>query len=240
MNTSKIADYKKKIKNLTMEPLKITITLNTPVVTGKHPICLDGVLNRALALDLWGSAALDMDTSNLPDLPLPLKKSGFKKEYYHASIMFYKYGVYDNSTWYKTADYKDQHLEDPDDKTKVDIGRGYFKSCNITMTHLNDDKVYFYANGDKDEIKRLLKLITHLGKKSSQGYGRIGKIEITMEDKDKSVFCDNKLMRPVPLSELKDSKVDMYKIVTSYKPCYFDIRNTTLCGVPTPDLWAIR
>ncbi|MBO8160697.1 MAG: hypothetical protein H0Z24_03590 [Thermosipho sp. (in: Bacteria)] len=238
----KIKAYEQKIKNLPHYPLKVTFKLASPVLTGNYPICFDGLLNRAVALDIRGIDALDMDTDNLPDLPLPLTQSGKNKKYYHASIMLFDeakvaYGIAD---WVKRWDEKNTKFVKPGERIP-DIARGFFKAYKVTVTYISTPEVYFYAHGNPEEIERLLKHITNISKKSSQGYGKVTDIIVEMIETDKSVVIDGELMRPIPVSELPGEVTgEVFKQPAAYKPAYFDVRNYTLCAMPKPQLWSVK
>lgn len=87
-------------------------------------------------------------------------------------------------------------------KQEIDTARGFFKSYHSPLIYKSIPKIVFYACGNKSEIERLLQNITFLGKKSSQGYGKIKKWNIEIIDEDKSIFDGDKLMRFVPAEKI--------------------------------------
>lgn len=91
-------------------------------------------------------------------------------------------------------------------KQEIDTMRGFFKAYRNPLVYHTIPEVVFYASGDKAEIERLLKEnIAYLGKKSSQGYGRVKEWIIKEIDSDKSIFNDGKLMRFVGVEEYINS-----------------------------------
>lgn len=87
-------------------------------------------------------------------------------------------------------------------KQEIDTMRGFFKAYRNPLVYHTIPEVVFYASGDKAEIERLLKEnITYLGKKSSQGYGKVKEWTVETIDKDKSIFNNGKLMRFVGIEK---------------------------------------
>jgi hypothetical protein len=241
----KIKLYQDRIKNLQMQPLKIIVETKNPIYLSEHPIVLDGILNRALAIDLRGADALNVDIKDHLDLPLPLKRSGMNNKYYHASIMFFdkKQSSLSNGFWVKGwHDGSLEYINKKDRLKQINTGRGHYKNYIVNYSKLSTPFVYFYAYGIKSEIERLLYIVSNIGKKSSQAFGRFDNVEIEKTEQDLSCFNPDKgIMRPIPLNEISPDKIkDSFKKVMSYKPCYYDIKNYSLCGVPDPELWGIR
>ena len=80
--------------------------------------------------------------------------------------------------------------------------RGFFKAYRNPLVYHTISEIVFYASGDKAEIERLLKEnIAYLGKKSSQGYGKVKEWTVEIIDEDKSIFNNGKLMRFVGIEE---------------------------------------
>ena len=87
-------------------------------------------------------------------------------------------------------------------KQEIDTMRGFFKAYRNPLVYHTIPEVAFYASGDKAEIERLLKEnIAYLGKKSSQGYGKVKEWTVEIIDEDKSIFNNGKLMRFVGIEE---------------------------------------
>lgn len=87
-------------------------------------------------------------------------------------------------------------------KQEIDTMRGFFKAYRNPLVYHTIPEVVFYASGDKAEIERLLKEnIAYLGKKSSQGYGKVKEWTVEIIDEDKSIFNNGKLMRFVGIEE---------------------------------------
>jgi len=67
--------------------------------------------------------------------------------------------------------------------------------------------VRWYAVGDKEEIGYLLSTVTHIGKKSVQGWGRVYRWEVRKWKYDWSVWKDDQLMRGIPMEALVKERV---------------------------------
>ena len=102
----------------------------------------------------------------------------------------------------------------------------------INIPLLITNKLTFYCNGDKKELKRLLGHLTGIGKKTSISSGNIRKINITDTSEDYSFFKDGQLIRVIPATmkiPLTEGAVFQRQ---PYKPPYWDKNNITMCRVP--------
>jgi CRISPR type IV-associated protein Csf3 len=99
----------------------------------------------------------------------------------------------------------------------------------MKMVYVPAKTIFFYINGDKNEIKRLMFNVVSLGKKTSYGFGRIKSMSIKTIDKDYSLIKDNKAMRPIPTSMLRYAET---KMLMAYKPPYWSKNNVDMCAFP--------
>jgi len=94
--------------------------------------------------------------------------------------------------------------------------------------------ITFCCLGNMKEVERLLEKCTHIGKKRSQGYGKIKKI--TIEDTKDSWYCYNEkgeTTRAIPIctTELSDllKNGGFHAVRMGYKPPYWHPDNMTMC-----------
>ncbi len=89
-----------------------------------------------------------------------------------------------------------------DKRLVVATGNSTYKSYRLPLRVRRVDKVVWFCKGTRRAIKSLLRSVTSLGKKRSQGYGRVARWELEYVDGDSYWFADSDagrvLMRPLP------------------------------------------
>lgn len=82
---------------------------------------------------------------------------------------------------------------------KVNVGSGRYRSYYMPIFPRHDGFAEWFAvTDDIDELRRLLQFVTNIGKKPSQGWGRVWKWDVDEIDEDWSMWKDGALMRPIP------------------------------------------
>lgn len=180
--------------------LKITFKMASPVATIGY-IYLDSILSAAKAKEKFGEGYYNNSEAGAKELIDEMLSPILDKKYdvYCASV-----GIGDNrefvTSWSKRWDDKnDDMVVFEKGKPRIDIGSGHYKNYHMPLVMKSYKEIVFYAKGDKEEIERLLKsYIFYVGKKGSQGYGRIREIIVEEIEEDWSLFKDGKPMRPIP------------------------------------------
>lgn len=219
------------------QPLKVEMEVIPPLYLTSQWLHLDSLLNYLCTRDALGELFYVMPTDEVVDtsfLDLPLKKTD---DVYHASV-----GQLENARLYKDTIYKrftDKEaykLSDKARKGRVKTNQGHFKDFIINLPLIITDKITFYCCADKKELERLLPHLSHIGKKTSIGGGRIRNINIYDEEEDYSFFKDGELMRTIPVS----LKIPLFEGVSiqrqPYKPPYWDKKNVEMCYTPQPQI----
>lgn len=192
------------------EPLKITAKMQTQICFNDF-LRLDCILSAAKAKELLKSDYY-LNPKQSGDLQLVIDtlseflKFNEKLKVFHASCatdgkeFVTAYSKRWNSGKDGCVKFKGKG------KQEIDTLRGFFKAYRNPLVYHTISEIVFYANGDKAEVERLLNNnIAYLGKKSSQGYGRVKEWIIKEIDSDKSIFNDGKLMRFVGVEEYINS-----------------------------------
>lgn len=215
-------------------PLEVKLEVIPPIYITSPWLHFDSIISYLCLRDALDDLFYCMPTEETIDtglLDLPLKRT---QDVYHSSI-----GVYnDNSKLYRDTIYKrftdkeTYKLTKKQQKGRIKTNQGHFKDFMINLPILITDTITFYCNGDKNELKRLLNHLTHVGKKGSIGGGRINKVIIKETTEDYSFFKDNKIMRPIPVSMKLPVFEGMIMQRQPYKPAYWDKNNVTMCVVP--------
>lgn len=218
--------YGQRIASLLHEPLKITAGLTSPYVSTDY-IFFDALISSAVWQHCMGDSAFNIpeNKTDIFHIPLPLKRIGTKELFYAASIGFPKQAVEGTARWRKHTDIES--------KKKIRIGSGEFKRYDMPMPYTSADQIDFYANGNKEEIERLLQYIPGIGKKRTQGYGNVRSWQVEQSTHDYSVVKDGVPMRPIPVSEATPFglKCDV-EMLFAYFPPYWHHKNLTHVFMP--------
>lgn len=84
------------------------------------------------------------------------------------------------------------------DSPSVTLGAGALKAADLVFPAVLTRQLVWYAAGDKNKVRRLLKHITHVGKKTAHGYGRVQRWSVRQADDDWSTDRAGVLMRRMP------------------------------------------
>lgn len=209
-----------------MKNLKIRAYIRTEIITDRY-LPLDGLLYYQAVRRELGPP--DISLSNKPTLPggfsvdLPFAKTEGEDWFYKCSFAQWSPNAVEHSGFY-TKRFDLQHASHLTNEKKVETKRGHFKNLHNKVYTLATDWVEWYAVGDKQAIEDLLRFCTHIGKKTSQGYGRVHKWEIENCEGDFSVYKNEELMRAIPN---KDA-LAIYGI----RPSYWARENQIPCELP--------
>lgn len=218
----------------TYNPLKISMDILPPLYINSPWLHFDSILSYLCIRDALDEVFYYLPTEKIIDiskLKIPLKKT---EDIYHSSVGIYSDNLklYRDILYKRFTDKQTYKLTKRQQKGRIPINRGHFKDFMINMPILITDNITFYANGDKNEIKKLLSNLKHLGKKTSIGSGQITKIKIKKIEEDYSFFKDNNIMRPIPVKIKLPIIEGMRFEKQPYKPPYWDKNNISMCYVP--------
>ena len=215
-------------------PLKISIKVKPPIYLNNPFIHFDGLISylcfREAVNELFYNLPTE-STIDISNLQLPIKQTN---DVYHASVGIYgdNLRLYRDKLYKRFTDKETYKLTHRQQKGRIKTNQGHFKDFMINMPMLITNHITFYANADKNEIKRLLHHLTHIGKKTSIGSGKIFKITITETDEDYSFFKNGNIMRAIPSSFKLPILPGMTFQKATYKPPYWDSTKATMCIVP--------
>lgn len=218
-------------------PLCITARLRCGVITdGALPI--DGALYFA-----QHRLAMGARTVSVPGAPafagdgapslLPLKRIGttpipgispMPAFYYAASVAQWPAVVADGvDHWTKKLDTRYADLLAPQ-RARVPTSGGPYRAYRMPVAYRHALSVCWYVVGEPVEIRQLLSLVTHLGKKTAQGWGAVIDWTVAPAAADWSVTGpEGQLMRPIP---------DPAGVPTPIVPPYWLPRSVVPCRVP--------
>lgn len=192
--------------NERFKPLRIRAWLQIGIISDQF-LPLDGVIYAHYVREKMGPRNITLPLENtVPEgqqIQLPFRKANIKNPEWFYKCSFAQWPaetIEDQQTFSKRFDLKWSGLVDfGKKKAKVDNQRGHYKSYHVKVYYRHANYVEWFADGDKDELEQILRFCTHLGKKSSQGWGAVLRWEVTEWPEDWSVRGEgNKLMRAVP------------------------------------------
>lgn len=97
--------------------------------------------------------------------------------------------------------------------------QGKYKNEFYSIERVGIDSITYYVRGKQDRIEELLKKLSFIGKKSSLGWGKVSRIEISEVRNDYSILKDNKLMRNIPVEnslDFQDKKISLFRLTHPY------------------------
>jgi hypothetical protein len=190
------------------EPLRITAQFRTNVICDRW-LPLDGIL--------WYQAhrlAFGPEQATVPGgspgakrngvhMPLKIINHGTSDWYFACSWAQPQpwWFAEDTSYWNKRFDMKYSDLVDFGKRRgKVIVEQGKYRAYHMPVFPRVAQRAFWYCLGDRQEIEFLLSTMTNIGKKPSQGWGRV---LWTVEpwDEDWSLWHDGELMRGVPRND---------------------------------------
>lgn len=214
------------------EPLRIRAYIQTPVISDQF-LPLDSILYYHAVRERFGAqdCARSGESAIRDDAGIRLsfarENEGNQGWFYHCSFAQWSPDMSeDQSAYCKRFDLKLSHLIDFKGKTgKISLSGGRYKNYYIKIYYRTATWVEWCALGDRAEIERLLPFVTHLGKKSTQGWGAVLRWEIEPVAADYSIHgSDGRLMRAVP----SEAGTFIYGI----RPCYWEPIHQLPCEMP--------
>jgi len=209
--------------------LKITASLSTDIILSPNAhLTLDSVLHHALTERFHGDAARALKE-------IPLKKSGTvfaasaaffpmdRSHYSHKTRVACLRGDRDAGTHLFTpnAGRSKSKCYAPFETIRDTHGTGVIRDRYQSIAA---PSVFWYANGDEDEIGALLEGLVGLGRRCNSGHGQIDSISICGADEDFSLVLPNgRPARPVPIEEWTGDKTDLRIEMATCVPPYFDV-----------------
>lgn len=212
-----------------LEPLRIRAYLRSGVVCDEY-MPLDGVvLYQAHRYQAGGVCPVtipgDYTTQGVSTIPMGIERPGRNNWYYRCSWAQWSHGVEGSDHWNKRFDDRYEEYLDLGRKSKVTTKSGRYKQYHMPIFYRACLWVEWYCIGDKAQLEYLLCTVTHIGKKRSQGWGRVSRWQIDPWPEDWSVWrSDGRLMRGIPLEDMPDKKpVDL--LVYGIRPSYWKSSN---------------
>lgn len=224
------------------EPLQITAYPRCGIVSNRY-LSLDGILLYYAMQEKFGYPDASASGGAHPgqgtmrvSMPLKIVDYGSKLWYYACSFAEWGQPLAESQDcWNKRLDQHMAYLVDFGGKRgKVIIEKGFYRAYHMPIFYLTTPYVRWYAVGDKQDIQGLLADVTHIGKKTDQGWGRINRWEVKSWPEDWSCWRDGKPMRAIPTDSLQycERENGYVKMFYGYRPPGYDRRNQAMCVMP--------
>lgn len=215
-----------------MENLLIIAEMGSPVSLLYNYINMDGLLATGYGLEN-NLQDEKIDLSKEIVIDIPLKKIS---DFYACSTSFFvsSNNIKSSEKWYKR--WEEQYSSYINATKKINTGRGAFKNYAVSLPTLQTELACWFVVGNKIEIERLLnKYIFDLGKKRSQGFGKIKKWHILNVNSDYSLKVDNKPTRQIPTDALHFDNSKVRQL--TYKFPYFASQFSKMCFIPEKNMF---
>lgn len=213
--------------------LLITAYMRTSIVADEW-LPLDGLLfYQSVRRDL-GAQDVTISGASLLEQPkgqplkgskLPIKTVHAKDWYYHCSWADWGPHIDGQDHWNKRFDMAYADLVDFGNRRGVvNHKAATYKAYHMPVFYRAALWVRWYCVGDKADIEYLLSTLTHIGKKTSQGWGRVIRWAVEEISDDWSIWKDDRLMRGIPIYHNpcgREKRMGNYGI----RPSYWDRRN---------------
>lgn len=213
-------------------PLRIRAYLQAPIVTDAF-LPLDGVLYYHEVRRKLGPQEFTLPgESRVREgyaIHLPfLKRNKMGDDWYYACsfAQWPTNTVEAKDYWNKTFDDKYANIIDFQGKrAKIDITRGKYKAYRTPIQYRHALYVDWYCVGNRENIYKLLRFCTHLGKKTSQGWGAVLRWEVIDWPENWSTKGPRgERMRAIPSNK--------GNAVHGIRPSYWNPRHQFKCFLP--------
>jgi CRISPR type IV-associated protein Csf3 len=210
-------------------PLRIEATLSRSIVLGR-PIHLDGLLGHAIVTieDLPRAS----NASECVDLPIPLAE---QDGVYLASAA--EYAVEEHELAWVNKRFPTEMAQQLGDASfrSIQITAGINKSFRepLAVSHLEHDRIVWWAIGDQPKIERLLSAVAYLGGKRRFGYGEVKSwlVEPCETWEGFPVMRDGYPLRHLP-ADWPGLREDVERAYAVVRPPYWDRGAAVLAAVP--------
>lgn len=156
-----------------MEPLQISAVMVSPLAVPMYPISLDGLL-AAVVCERRGLIA---GVGEMQHVEVPVQRSECGR-YHLASVGHYQPIAHELGYSNKRAPVEEYKMLGDSKIKSVQTATGKNKSFRVPQPRALTRLMRWWASGDAAEIRDLLRMVTHLGKKRSVGHGKVASWQV--------------------------------------------------------------
>lgn len=201
-------DVRDRYHDLPKSPFVVRGSLLTPYVPAEPDgtIHLDSVLG-SMVLDSHPKAPLFPENGSPVTVPLPVELAWVSPEglplWALSDLRPQGDAIRSQEYWHKRAPSDRMDLAN---KQRLEARRGRWKEYRIPLSTIRVPEIRAVGVGDPIEVARLLSHVSHVGKKASQGFGRVEwsvvPWDVPTEDAQKAAL----MARPVPARYLFEAE----------------------------------
>jgi CRISPR type IV-associated protein Csf3 len=225
-----------------MDNLQIIAHMATPLVAyDEWSPSLDALIEYQLLEKLGLIEPNPTEQSIIKNLPIlfeqmPIARRMLNGEWYWAvSSPHYIENHQQTSKFRKRWDYQEHHLEWGKKRAKVNGSEGHFKAYDLPRYDREMQTIHWFCVGDADRISELLKPVTNLGKKRSQGCGQVHKWEVLPFEHDWHLWRGDSLARPMPVGMIPQPQ-NINMMQWGWRPPTWLAANKSMCYMPTDNV----
>lgn len=217
--------------NSLIKDLRIRAYLQSPAVCDPF-LPLDGIMYYHATRDMMGPQVMSTPgqsaVAEAKGVVVPFIKLNRESDawFYACSFAQWPDHTIENETFYvKRFDQQFGQFIDTSKRGKVELRKGRYKNYHNALYTRTALYVDWYGVGDPERIRDLLRFCTHIGKKTSQGYGSVLRWEVSDWPENWSTRGPGgKLMRAVPM--LGNG------ITYGIRPSYWNPKHQFSCKMP--------
>lgn len=221
-------------------PLRLTAWLQTPVITAAY-LSLDGplfalVMRQRSGWPVASEGGMAPGDRKAPlRLPLQKRHSDTPHWYYACSAAVWPAQVVEETShWHKRLALHRADLLAPGATRRVEQASGRYRSYRMPVFARHAVQIHWYAVGLERPLTGLLAHLTHLGKKTGQGWGSVLRwaVEPWPEDwSERDGAGQVARAIPVPVWDATDAA---HLLPHGYRPPYWMAANQSWCAMPPP------
>ncbi len=214
-----------------MKPLKITAYLKSGFSAAfDWSIAIDGILAYQSQLKKlgWDEFVSNQSSGNLKPIDdLPIAKEHSNGDWwYQVSRPFFDCKLVHTKHLHRR--FNAQEAESHVSKiNKIETTKGPYKNARLAKKLYVTNKVVWYVNGDHDQIKQLLKMVTHIGGNRGSGHGAVK--HWIVEEHDSIDDC--RLKRALPIGFAEENSVQGIMLEWAIRPPYTLTENLRDCVI---------
>ncbi len=231
-------------------PLRVTAHLRTGVVCDEY-LPLDGILYYQAMREQYGARAYSLPGGGVSEellhpISVPLaQRHGHENRsadswWYACSFACTPTGeprwwlADGEDYWNKRFDQSYASLIDFSGRRgRVIVEQGHYRAYHMPLYYRVARQVSWFCVGEQTRIKDLLSTVTHVGKKATQGWGRVMRWIVEPWPEDWSCWREDKPMRALPVAEGERMKGTAFHVrYYGLHPSYFERHNQMAVIVP--------
>lgn len=164
---------------------------------------------------------------------LPIEAEHYQGDWWYQCSMPIYHQITTANRYYHRR-FNAQEAEDymHDKKTKIETTKGEYKNARLIANQRITDCVEWYCIGNKDDIENLLQHITHIGARTSAGFGQVQEWQVTEGGRSDKA----RLYRPLPLAFAEDKGITGLQMSWAIRPPLQLPEHQRLCVIPYEQL----